>query len=329
MIYLFDMFLFYHIYLLYAVIYKSKEQKFMNINYEYYRVFYYAAKYKSFTKAANVLFQNQPNITRIINKLEDAFGCKLFLRTHKGVTLTPEGQQLYERVEVAHKLFQKAENEIMSQSNLEFGSITIGANETAIAVLLLERLREFRKIYPNIRINITDQSTPQVIESLDRGVIDFAVATTPANITKNMTLTKLIPIEIVLIGGPAFKHLSEKRQHLSELTQYPLVMLERHTMSYAFYNQFFLNNGISMHVDTETTTINQVLPMVKYDLGIGFLPEPFVRQAVQKGEVFEIPLFEDIPTRDIVLIQDTRKPESTASRALINDLMTYVPQEDN
>lgn len=299
----------------------------MNINYEYYRAFYYAAKYKSFTKAANVLFQNQPNITRIINKLEDAFGCKLFLRTHKGVTLTPEGEQLFARVEVAHKLFQKAENEIMSQSNLEFGSITIGANETAIAVLLLEKLRSFRKIYPNIRINITDQSTPQVIDSLDRGVIDFAVATTPANITKNMKITELRRIDNVLIGGPAFRHLSSRRQHLSDITQYPLVMLERHTMSYAFYNQFFLNNGISMHVDTETTTINQVLPMVKYDLGLGFLPEPFVRPAVAKEEVFEIPLYEDIPTRGIVLIQDTRKPESTASRALINDLLTYTSEE--
>ncbi len=140
----------------------------MNINYEYYRVFYYAAKYKSFTKAANVLFQNQPNITRIINKLEDSFGCKLFLRTHKGVTLTPEGEQLFSRVEIAHKQFQKAETEIMNQSSLEFGSITIGANETALAVLLLEKLRAFRKIYPNIRINITDQSTPQALDSLDR-----------------------------------------------------------------------------------------------------------------------------------------------------------------
>lgn len=299
----------------------------MNINYEYYRVFYYAAKYKSFTKAANVLFQNQPNITRIINKLEDSFGCKLFLRTHKGVTLTPEGEQLYARVEVAHKLLQKAENEIMSQSNLEFGSITIGANETAIAVLLLEKLRSFRKLYPNIRINITDQSTPQALDSLDRGVIDFVVATTPANITKNMKMTELTRINNVLIGGPSFRNLASKRQHLSDITQYPLVMLERNTMSYAFYNQFFLNNGISMHVDTETTTINQVLPMVKYDLGLGFLPEPFVRSSVKKGEVFEIPLYEDIPTRGIVLVQDTRKPESTAAHALIEDLLSGIPEE--
>ncbi len=296
----------------------------VNISYEYYRIFYYAAKYGSFTKAANVLFQNQPNITRIINKLESSFGCKLFLRTHKGVTLTPEGEQLFARVEVAHKILQNAEQEIMNQSSLEFGSINIGANEAAIAILLLERMRSFRKLYPDIRINIKDQSTPQAISSLERGVIDFVVATTPANITKHMYITELVSFNNVLVGGPGFKHLAEKRQHLSDLEHYPLVMLERNTMSYEFYNQFFLNNGISMHVSTETTTINQVLPMIKYDLGLGFLPDAFVASAIQKGEVFEIPLFEDIPSRSIVLIQDTRKPESTASNAFIKDLINFV-----
>lgn len=43
----------------------------MNISYEYYKIFYFVAKYGSFTAAANVLFGNQPNITRAIKKLEN------------------------------------------------------------------------------------------------------------------------------------------------------------------------------------------------------------------------------------------------------------------
>ena len=137
-----------------------------------------------------------------------------------------------------------------------------------------------------------------------------------------MNLTELTTIDNILVCGPAFKHLSKERMHLSDLTEYPLIMLERNTMSYAFYNQFYLNNGISLRVDTETTTINQVLPMVKYDLGLGYLPEPFVRNDLKNGEIFKIDLYEKIPQRRIVLVQDTRKPESTAARALIKDLIT-------
>ena len=44
---------------------------------DYYRIFYYVAKYKSFSKAARMLDNNQPNITRCMNILESELDCKL------------------------------------------------------------------------------------------------------------------------------------------------------------------------------------------------------------------------------------------------------------
>ena len=60
----------------------------MDINLEYYKIFYYVAKYNNFTKAANALGNSQPNITRAMNCLESAAQCKLFVRTNRGVRLT-------------------------------------------------------------------------------------------------------------------------------------------------------------------------------------------------------------------------------------------------
>ena len=48
----------------------------MNVNYEYYRLFYYVCKYHSITRAANVLRMSQPNVTRALNRLEEQLGCK-------------------------------------------------------------------------------------------------------------------------------------------------------------------------------------------------------------------------------------------------------------
>lgn len=61
----------------------------MAVPYDYYRIFYYVAQHKSFTKAAEALGNNQPNITRCMNNLEQDLGCKLFVRTNHGVSLTP------------------------------------------------------------------------------------------------------------------------------------------------------------------------------------------------------------------------------------------------
>ncbi len=69
----------------------------MTINYDYYRIFYVVAQCRSFTRAAEMLKNNQPNITRCMKNLEQELGCKLFHRSNKGVTLTPEGQRFYRR----------------------------------------------------------------------------------------------------------------------------------------------------------------------------------------------------------------------------------------
>ena len=74
------------------------------ISYDYYRIFYYVAQYKSFTKAAEMLDNNQPNITRCMNNLESEIGCKLFVRSNRGITLTPEGERLYEHVAAGFQL---------------------------------------------------------------------------------------------------------------------------------------------------------------------------------------------------------------------------------
>lgn len=55
----------------------------MAVPYDYYRIFYYVAQHKSFTKAAEALGNNQPNITRCMNNLEQDLGCKLFVRTNQ------------------------------------------------------------------------------------------------------------------------------------------------------------------------------------------------------------------------------------------------------
>ena len=60
----------------------------MNVNFEYYKVFYYVAKYGNITKAAAVLGSNQPNVTRVIKLLESQLSCRLLIREAWGISLT-------------------------------------------------------------------------------------------------------------------------------------------------------------------------------------------------------------------------------------------------
>ena len=108
----------------------------MDVNFEYYKIFYYVAKYHNFTKAAQALNNSQPNITRAMNCLEQQLNTTLFIRTNRGVQLTPEGERLYTHVLSAMEQFQAAEEELADSSGLSHGSVAIGASETALNIFL-------------------------------------------------------------------------------------------------------------------------------------------------------------------------------------------------
>lgn len=140
----------------------------MNVNYEYYRIFYYVAKYKNITQAAKVLQSNQPNISRAIRLLESEMGCRLLIRSNRGISLTPEGKRLYGHVKIAVERLQLAEEEIAEAISMQDGCVTIGASETALRMLLLPVLGIFKKKYPQIRIRILNHLT---IEAIEKGEV--------------------------------------------------------------------------------------------------------------------------------------------------------------
>ena len=90
----------------------------MNVNFEYYKIFYYVAKYGSFTKAARALGSTQPNVTRAMNCLEQQLHNTLFIRTNRGIQLTPEGEQLYTHVSVADRKSTRLNSSHMPKSRM-------------------------------------------------------------------------------------------------------------------------------------------------------------------------------------------------------------------
>ena len=70
----------------------------MNVNLEYYKIFYYVGKLGAITLAAEELSITQPAVSQAIRALERALSVELFVRTGKGVRLTPAGEMLYEYI---------------------------------------------------------------------------------------------------------------------------------------------------------------------------------------------------------------------------------------
>ena len=137
---------------------------------------------------------------------------------------------------------------------------------------------------------------------------------TPAEVESGLKMVELKPFYEVLVGGRTFTALSSQNLSLKELNNYPLISLSDESMTRAFYRQFFLDHGAVLKPDTEAATTDQMLTLVKSELGIAFLPQPMAQDALARGEIVQLHLQEIIPQRSICLVYDHHRPLNTAAR---------------
>lgn len=288
----------------------------MNSNFEYYKVFYYVAKYENLTKASSVLKTSQPAVTRTIHNLENELGCRLFTRSKTGMKLTPEGRTFYGYVAAGCAQFFKGENDLSNLISLENGTIYISATETALHCYLFQAMEEFNSLYPNVRFKILNNSTTESVNAVKEGKVDLAFVSANLQVAKPLRMKILRKYRDILIAGMRFEELKAGKEELSlkELVSYPWISLTAETITRRFLNEYFEKNGLTFAPDMELATTDMILPAVRHNLGLGFIPAEFADAELKSGQVFEIKVKEKLPERNIILIYDTEYPQSIAAK---------------
>ena len=141
------------------------------------------AREQSILAAAESLHLSQPTLSRQIKDMEEELGKQLFIRGSRKITLTEEGMILRKRAEEILDLVQKTENEI-TLSDLICGDIFIGTGETDGVRFIAKSAKMLNEQYPDIHYHIVSGDSVDIIEKLDRGLIDFAVLVGNVDISK-------------------------------------------------------------------------------------------------------------------------------------------------
>lgn len=288
----------------------------MYISLDSYRIFYYVAQYRSFTKAAEMLYSNQPNVTRSIKKLEQSLGCTLFLRSSRSVQLTPEGEALYAHVRLAMQQLQSGEDVIFRHSTLQSGVVSIGASEIALHRVLLPVLEQFRREYPGIRLRIFNSNSQQAVSALKDHRVDFSLLTLPAALGEEYRKTDICTFREVPVCAEALANTAKPVKTLAELSAFPLISLCSGTSTHTLYSDWFRSHGLPFSPDIEAATADQILPLIRAGLGIGFLPEETALEAAASGDVRILELAERSPERIICLVKRKDTPLSIAAERM-------------
>lgn len=148
------------------------------------RYFLEIAREGNMTRAAETLHVSQPTLSKQIKELEQELGKKLFRRGSTTLALTEEGMLLRKRAEDILDIVDKTLEEFQSLDDITGGEVYIGCAESNQIKYLARVIKSCMENYPMFRYHLTSGNTEQVIERLDRGVIDFAVIAEPPNLSR-------------------------------------------------------------------------------------------------------------------------------------------------
>lgn len=285
----------------------------MDINLELYKVFYHVVKSGGISKASQELFISQPAVSQSIRQLESKLGGQLFFRTPKGIVLTPEGEVLFKYIEQGYRMILLAESKFSEAINLDAGEIRIGASDMTLKYFLLPHLEEFHKRYPKVRIKVTNGPSPETVECLKNGLIDFGVASLPLLNDGAVDVIDAMEIQDCFIANFRFGHLASKKLALSELSNYPVIMLERNTSTRQYIDNFLSTNGVSIIPEIELATSDLLVQFARRGLGISCVVRSFAEADLENGSLFELSLEAEIPPRQIGIVKLRNTPLSAAA----------------
>ena len=290
-------------------------------NLEHCRVFYFVAKHSSITAAASELFISQPAVSQAMRQLESELGCRLFFRTAKGVKLTPEGEVLYSKVKPAVELLTEGRREIDRMLGMESGEVRVGASDMTLKFYLLPYLEKYHKLFPKIKIIVTNGPTPETLKALFDGKIDFGVITSPFSEADGLDYTEVGEVRDIFVASDRFDFLKGKTVKLSELAQFPIISLEANTSTRKGVDKFLAENGVKLSPEFELAQSDLIVNFAKRNLGIGSVVENFAQEEIKKGGVFELMLDKPLPPRKICVVTAKKSYISVAGKKLFDLLM--------
>lgn len=284
----------------------------MSVKLELYRVFKEVAEVGNITAAAQTLYISQSAVSQSIKQLERDLQTRLFARNSRGVTLTAEGQMLYEYVRSAMGLLETGEEKLSQTRELQMGQLTIGASDTVTSQFLLPYLDTFHKRHPAIHIQIVSGRSHKVLGLLRSGKVDIAFASTPAD-DAGLRIYPCFDTHAIFVAGAEYPCDFRHVYTLEEIAAFPLILLERKASSRLYLERFFLQNGLKLNPETELGARSLLVDLAAIGFGVAGVTEEFVQKELDSGRLKKLKTSFEIPARsvDMCLLSDV--PQSAAA----------------
>jgi DNA-binding transcriptional LysR family regulator len=245
------------------------------LNFNQFRVFYYAAKNLNFTAAAGELFITQPAVTSQIKSFEEFCSLKLFKKRGRRIYLTDEGKSLYAHAAKIFKYEKEIEHIIDDMRELKRGILSLGTTKAYARYFMPLMITTFHKNYPNIKIQLNEGSSLEMIHSL----LDFKIEVAVIARTEDNPEVHFFPFsrEEMAVIVSTDHHLSRKKAvTFKDLSAEPFIMKEKGSGTRKLVEELFEAEQCTPDILMETSNTEFIKQLVQRGEGVSLV----VREAV-------------------------------------------------
>lgn len=273
-------------------------------------VFESAARLASFTAAARELGSTQPAVSQRVVQLEEDLGTPLFDRGHRGVSLTPEGERLFEAVSQSLDTLRVATADIRARRAT--GALTILTDFGFATYWLMPRLTRLKQLMPDVNVKII---TSQAGFDPRHDHADIAIAFGDGDWAP-CTATRLFPEEVTPVCSPAFRAAHPEVADAAGLSRLPLLHVQpTQPERWLAWSDWFAAQGVAPPADRDGITFNSyalVIHAVLMNQGIALGWTPLVDELVATGQLIKLVDKPVMTSRGYFLVRPQARPEAAA-----------------
>ncbi|WP_035205614.1 LysR family transcriptional regulator [Isoalcanivorax pacificus] len=246
------------------------------------RAFLAVAQTLSFAQACEQLHLSQSALSLTIKALEDQLGGRLFSRTTRSVSLTPEGEALLPLARRLLAEWSRTEHELRQRFALQQGHVSVAAMPSFAGNLLPPVLRVFREAHPGIRIRVHDVINEEVLDQVRARQVEVGIAfEPPPGSPLQFTPLYVDRFHAVLPADSALAMQADT--DWATLLQYPFIALQAPSAVRVMLEERLAAHGMALPVEIESHQLATVGRMVACGLGVSAVPALCVRQMHELG----------------------------------------------
>ena len=299
----------------------------LNANLNLYKAFYYVAKEGNISTASKKMYISQPALSKAIKRIESELNVTLFNRTTNGVMLTNEGEKLLSHLETVFNYIKTARQSVFETSSFDKGYLRIGVPSHIGNFLIFDYAKNFRELYPNVKISIVSRSSNELMNLLNSHELDFVIDVTPKNVVNpNLEIVHIASSRHIFVCKDNMKSVYGKIKNLHDLQDKPLILPVEHSSHRKNLNYLCDRYGVVLNNYISIETSEMILNAVNQNLGIGYILYDLVKKDINNQKLFEIKIEEELPSIEISLIFYDKFLTDVPRQFIKEYLLSHNPQ---